>query len=295
MAMRYSDIVALAIVLTGVAPGVAQQPREALLPPSAPAPWTTVAGNIVTIARAGLGLGQPIYRALMVCNSNGPDTTTAIIFKKTDGHPEGVDVAEPEIEKGKCLLVDQPTGLFVTDRVQHPPPNGEPDNSGFYQTFPQGTFNLGANEPYRIVDQPPEPGHATPASPAPVPVECVPLTDANPVQNIFATCEIRKLVKEGSYRICFGAMYTPPMPNGDPYAGTLLPMVTDPKLIAQPFQGTPNEALFNYVMPGGCRDIYHIGSAKALNFIVWPYMHIAGSIWDPALVTKITLTIDTLF
>ena len=254
------------------------------------AKWATVASNRIAIARAGIGFETTIERAFMVCNTDGPDAVTAIVYRSTDQHPEGEVVSGvPPIDKGKCLLVDRPSALFLVDYV-----HSDKANSGFYRTFAPGSFDLGG-APFALIAQDADTIPSAPSAARPVPALCEPVANPNPQQGIYATCAIPSLTKGGSYRICFGTKYTPPMSNGDSYTGTQLPLVTDPALLAKPLPATPDELIYNPIVPGGCRDIYNVTSATALNFIVWPYKAMPpDSVWQPQLVTMVTLTLEGL-
>jgi hypothetical protein len=251
--------------------------------------WKTVASNTIAIARSGTYLNTTIQQSFMVCNTNGPDAMTAFIYQRTVT-PPGFKVVTPNpvIARGKCLLVDQPTALFVVDYV-----SVNRDDNGFYRTFPPGTFDLGGAS-YKIINVDSELIPSTPSMPMQVEAPCTRVVpDPNPTQNIYSTCPIPGLVENASYRVCFPAMYTPPMNNGDPYSGTLVLMVVDPSLTMKPYPSSnPDEVLYNPIIPGGCRDLYNISSAS---FIVTPWARIPpDTVWDPTRVTKVMMTVEKL-
>jgi hypothetical protein len=246
----------------------------------------TVASNTIAIARAGTGFITQIHQSFMLCHTVGADPVTAFIYQKTEAAPgfKRVDPA-PTIELNKCLLVDQPTALFLVDYK-----NSDRPNIGFYRAFGPGAFNLGT-DPYRIVGIDSETIPSAPPAPIHVDANCVREPKPNPSQNIYSTCAIPGLEKNANYRICIDTMDTPPMSNGDPYAGTLSPMVVDPSLLLKPYPASnPDQITYNPIIQGGCRDLYNVGS---VSFIVTPWIA-HDATWHPELVTKISMTVEKL-
>jgi len=235
------------------------------------------AGDLFALAQSGPGLKTNIDLDFIVCNDKGSVPATVRIFHATDKDTKAFDPIQ--LPMGKCLAASQPSAIFISNN------NGQDSTiSGFYQAFQKGTFS---SEPAIVdlnlsnPDQPPPPGTYVEAN-------CVKTTTPNP----FSNCVIPNLIKGMNYRICFDDKYTPPQPkvqDHPSYPGTYTPMVLTPELMSVPVPPSTPEFTWTPIKANICRDIYNFQFA---GFLVAPTN--SPDYWQPELVTKIMMTIQTL-
>jgi hypothetical protein len=246
------------------------------------------AGDQIAIAREGIDFATPIARGFMVCNVDSADAATAIIYVKTAAAP-GFKVIDPapKIDKNKCLLVSQPTALFLANYATQ-----LRTIAGFYQSFSANAFGSDPTQ-FQIVDMDSVALPSAGGSQAmPVPAVCKPVANPNATDNIYSTCAIPSLTPGKDYRVCFGPGYTNPQPNGLIYPGTLAPIVLDKSLLTKPLPATPPENLYNPIAANSCRDLY---SVQSTTFIVYPYQtNPADKTWQPEKVINILMTVEAL-
>lgn len=206
------------------------------------------AGNIIPVVRSGRGLSRQIPFSFRICNY-GPIAATAWIYRKTSAAPGYTPVdPRPELQPGKCILVDRPNAVFLANYVSQ-----TQSIEGRYEAFPPDFFQL-KDEPFRIVDTPQSSLKAWEMPARPTEIQCQPLKTPNQKTDVYAICSVKGLKARANYRICFDSEYSPPQ-NNQSYPGTLAPMVLGARLAGRPSRN--REIHWNPIAANSCRDIYN--------------------------------------
>lgn len=241
-------------------------------------------GELVAVARNGIGFRKPILHDMRLCNSGPMDLNVYWNIRDNDAPPNPFPASGKTISASECIQLTTPASVTLQNK------GGQAGRAfGAYQWFPQGSFEqdgeivpVSTNYP-----EPPPP----PANPEPKPYDCKPLPAADQAKNAdYAKyCEI-KLPELDNYRICFGRGFVVRSDGGSDWAQSLIATIVDPKLLGVTRNpDNPNSPRWNPALEETCRDMFNI---KKFYVMVGPAK--PGDVWDASKVLAVKASVEKL-